>query len=205
MEKLDIYDEKGNYIGEEDRNIVHEKGLWHKTVHCWLYDKLGRVYFQRRKDRGTLYTTSSGHLKAKESVTEAFHREILEEIGVEIDSSDATLVGVVPFMMDKIKKDGTMFRDRAFANVYVDLYEGNFTSFQLDTDEVTSLVVVFAKDALSLFQKENGSILGIEIDDNHQVKEKEISFDEFLVNAGETAIEKYGDIMKKIIELTKGC
>ncbi len=97
MEKLDIYNENGEFIGTEERDVVHEKGLWHKTVHCWLYDKEGNVFFQKRKDRGTLYTTASGHLSAGESVTEAFQREIKEEIGLNIDANDATLVNVVPF------------------------------------------------------------------------------------------------------------
>ena len=39
MEYLDIYDENENYIGKEERGIVHRDALWHKTVHCWLYDK----------------------------------------------------------------------------------------------------------------------------------------------------------------------
>jgi len=43
MEYLDIYDENGNYLGKEDRSIVHRDALWHKTVHCWLYDKYGNV------------------------------------------------------------------------------------------------------------------------------------------------------------------
>lgn len=203
MEQLDIYDETGKFLGVEDRNVVHEKGLWHKTVHCWLYDSYGRVFFQRRADRGTLYTTASGHLMAGETVQDGFHREIFEEIGIQIDSSDASLVGVVPFRMDKTKKDGSEFHDRAFANVYVDLYEGNFSDFHLDTNEVSSLVLVSAVDALSLFEKGEGSIPGIEIDSHNQAVTKDISFSEFLVNDGETAIEKYGDILRKIINITK--
>lgn len=45
MEYLDIYDEDKNYLGKEERNIVHEKALWHNTVHCWLYNKNGNIYF----------------------------------------------------------------------------------------------------------------------------------------------------------------
>ena len=48
MEKLDIYDEKGNFIGTEERNVVHEKGLWHKTVHCWLYDRMV-IFFSKEE------------------------------------------------------------------------------------------------------------------------------------------------------------
>ena len=202
MEYLDIYDENGKFLGTEERGVVHSKGLWHKTVHCWLYDRDGNVFFQRRSDRGTLYTTSSGHLSAKESVTEAFQREIKEEIGLDIDASDATKVGVVPFQMDRVKEDGSIFKDRAFANVYVDLYEGNYEDFQMDENEVSGIVIVSAKDALDLFQKESGSIFGREISLDNTIIEREISFSEFLVNDGETALEKYGDVLKKIVELT---
>ena len=202
MEYLDIYDENGKFLGTEERGVVHSKGLWHKTVHCWLYDRDGNVFFQRRSDRGTLYTTSSGHLSAGESVTEAFQREIKEEIGLDIDASDATKVGVVPFQMDRVKEDGSIFKDRAFANVYVDLYEGNYQDFHMDENEVSGIVIVSAKDALDLFQKESGSIFGREISLDNTMIEREISFSEFLVNDGETALEKYGDVLKKIVELT---
>ena len=202
MEYLDIYDEDGNQIGTEERGMVHSKGLWHKTVHCWLYDKEGNVFFQRRSDRGTLYTTSSGHLSAGESVTEAFQREIKEEIGLDIDASDATFVSIVPYRMDRIKEDGSIFRDRAFANVYVDLYEGNYEDFQMDAEEVSGIVIVNAKEALELFQRESGSVLGREISLDNKMTTRDISFSEFLVNDGETALEKYGDVLKKIIELT---
>ncbi len=202
MEYLDIYDEQGNFLGTEERSVVHTKGLWHKTVHCWLYDKEGNIFFQRRADRGTLYTTSSGHLSAGESVTEAFQREIKEEIGLDIDASDATHVNVVPFQMDRIKEDGSVFRDRAFANVYVDLYEGDYKDFHMDESEVSGIVIVNAKDALELFQKEEGTLLGKKISVNNEVIEREIRLTEFLVNDGETFIEKYGDVLRKVIELT---
>ncbi len=203
MEKLDIYDANGEFIGTEERNIVHSKGLWHKTVHCWLYDKSGKVFFQKRSDRGTLYTTSSGHVSAGESITEAFQREIKEEIGLTLDASDATFVAVVPFKMDRVKEDGSIFKDRAFANVYVDLYEGDYHDFKMDPEEVSGLVLVKAKDALELFQKENGTIKGQEITLNNEIIEREIDFQEFLVNEGETALEKYGDVLRKVIELTE--
>ena len=60
MEYLDIYDENQNYLGRETRDIVHRDALWHKTVHFWLYDKSGNVYFQIRTDSKTFYTTASG-------------------------------------------------------------------------------------------------------------------------------------------------
>ncbi len=204
MELLDYYDEQGNYLGKEERSIVHEKALWHKTVHCWLYDKDGNVFFQRRKDRGTLYTTASGHVAAGETVKEAFGREIHEELGTKINYEDAQFCSEVIFKMDKPLKDGKIFKDRVFANIYVYNYDKEY-DFNYDFSEISEIVKVNAIDAKNLFQKENGTISGEVIklvDKKITVIKKEINFDEFLVNEGETALTKYGDILNKIIDIT---
>lgn len=201
MELLDIYDENGNYIGTEDRKIVHEKALWHKTVHCWLYDNNANVYFQIRKDEKTFYTTASGHVSAGETLKEAFGREIKEEIGININYNDAKLIEVVNFKMDKIKKDGTIFKDRAFANVFG--YEISYPiTFNLDSNEVIGLVKVNAYDALELFNKESGKIKAQIIHLDNKKEDRLVDFNEFLVNKGETAIKKYGNILKFVINET---
>lgn len=205
MELLDIYDENGNYLGTEDRKVVHKDALWHKTVHAWLYDKDGNVYFQIRADEGTLYTTASGHLQAGDTVEEAFAREIFEEIGLKIDASDAIKVDIVKFVLDRENKDGSMFRDRAFANIYLDDFEDSVTEFNFDPNEVKGVVKVKASDALELFSKEDGSIKGIEItQENGKIisKDRVLEMKDFLVNKGETALGKYGDVLRKIIEIT---
>ena len=201
MEYLDIYDENGNYIGKEDRKIVHEKGIWHKTVHCWLYDKNGNVFYQIRHDRKTLYTTASGHIAAGETIQEGFKREIKEEIGIDLNTENATLVDVVPFKMDKIKTDGTICQDRAFANVYVNVYDGDYKDFNFDPEEVDGLVLVNAKNTLKLFNKGTGYIRG-KVIKKDKVINKNIKISDFLINDGETLITKYGDILKKVIEIT---
>lgn len=206
MEYLDVYDENGNYLKKVERSIVHRDALWHKTVHCWLYDSKGNLYFQIRHDEKTLYTTASGHILAGESVKEGFGREIKEEIGIEVDYKNANLVGVYPFIMDKVKKDGSIFRDRAFSNVYVCVYRGNDTDFIFDESELDGLVKVNAKDTLHLLKQESGKIEGVQIIKEGEINtctKKEICFEDFLVNKGETAIEKYGDVLRKVIELTK--
>ena len=206
MEYLDIYDENENYLGKEERYIVHRDALWHKTVHCWLYDKNGNIYFQIRKKEGKLYTTASGHIMAGETVKQGFGREIEEEIGIKVNYEEAIFVNIYKFVMDKLKDDGSMFRDRAFSNVYVCEYKGNGTDFNFDDNELDGLVRVNANEALELFKNENGKIKGVIIrkfKNSNKLESKEIVFEDFLVNKGETAIGKYGDILNKVIELTR--
>ncbi len=205
MEMLDVYDENGNFIGSEDRKIVHRDGLWHKTIHCWLYTSSGDIFFQRRADRGTLYTTASGHVSAGESLVEAFGREVFEELGSKINYESAEFCSVVNFVMDRELDDGSIFKDRAFANIYVYKYDQEY-DFNYDINEISGIVRVNAKEVKELFNYGSGCVLGEEIiieNDVIVINKRSFDFNEFLVNKGETAIGKYGDVLNKIIELTE--
>jgi isopentenyldiphosphate isomerase len=152
MEYLDIYDENQKYLGKEFRDVVHRDGLWHKTIHCWLYDKKGNVYFQIRKEEGTFYTTASGHVSAGETLKEAFGREIKEEIGLDIDYEHSKQIDMVVWKMDRKKSDGSLFIDRAFASIFVNEFEGDYNDFNFQEAEVKGVVKVNAKDTLELFK-----------------------------------------------------
>ena len=182
MEYLDTYDENGNFLGKEDRKIVHEKALWHNTVHCWLYDTDGNIYFQTRKDKGKMYTTASGHVQAGETIKEAFGREIEEEIGYKINYQDAKLIEIVQFVMDREEEDGSVFRDRAFANVYACLFEGNLAELDFDETELTGIVKMNAEQALEIIENESGDIAVEEsVKENGKVviKQSRKSFENF--------------------------
>lgn len=204
MEYLDVYDEHKQYVGKFERNYVHENALWHNTVHAWLYDEEGNVYFQIRKEENKLYTTASGHVVAGESIAQAFGREIYEEIGVPIAYEKAILINVYTFKMDKRKANGTMFRDRAFSNVYAYAIKTNIEDFHFDLEEINGLVKINAKQALQILEEEKGSVTGYWIkNENGKNVEvaKNITFDDFLINKGETGVGKYGEVLQKVIEL----
>lgn len=201
-EFLDYYDEEGNFLGTLSRDEVHKQGLWHNTVHCWLYTKEGNLMFQIRKDTNTFYTTASGHVSAGETIKEAFKREIKEEIGLTLDTENATLVDIVTWKMDKVKKDGSVMKDRAKANVYINLYEGDYKDFDFDTEEVLGIASINARDTLKLFNDELKSIEATIIENNN-ITNRMITKQDFLLNEGETLIGKYGAIINKVIEQTK--
>ena len=207
MEYLDIYDESGNHIGKEERTKVHQNALWHKTVHCWLFDRDGYVYFQIRHDEKTLYTTASGHIMSGETVQQGFAREIYEEIGYNVPYTKAIHLETFKFYLDKIKKDGSEFHDRVFANIYACEFDGDISKFKYDPNELDGLVKVKADDALELFKKENGKIDGFLIENKNGkmvMSAKKVDFSEFLVNAGETALGKYGNVLNGILNILKG-
>lgn len=198
VEYLDIYDDDKNYLGKEERGRVHEIGAWHKTVHCWLYDKLGNIYFQIRSDEKKGYTTASGHLQAGENINDAFKREIKEEIGLNIDTSKLKFIEEVTWIMDKDEKN---YHDHAWANVCICLYSGTDDDFDFSNDEVDGLIKCNAKDALELF-KENVDVIEATIIKEKEEKQK-VAINDFVVQKGETALTKYGFILEAIIEETK--
>ncbi len=197
MENLDIYDEYMNKIGTETRDIVHQNGLWHKTVHCWMYDDDGNIYFQIRADSGKLYTTASGHVLAGETVRDAFRREIFEEIGINTDASNAVALDIVFWRQDKPERE---WHDRAFAHVYANKLPLNFTNFHFQHDEVAGLVRVNARDCLDLLMNKKSGVPATKISSDG-VKNIEISSKEFLTASNENAIVKYGYVLQSIIQI----
>ena len=206
MNYLDAYDENGKFLGRKSITYIYENGLWHNTIDCLFYDKNGYVFFQIRRNDKKLYPTVSGNVLAGESIKEAFGREIKEELGIDIDYNKAKCIEIIPYKMDKVKKDGSIFKDRALANVYMCEFDDDYNKFNFDLNEVDCLVKVNSREALELFERETGSIKGevIKPENNKIIKEpKEIKFEDFLVNEHETALEKYGLVMTRIIEKTK--
>jgi len=198
MERLDIYDEYMNKIGSENRDTVHQRGLWHKTVHCWMYDNAGNIYFQIRADSGKLYTTASGHVLADETVRDAFHREIAEEIGVDTDASNATPIDVVFWRQDKPQKQ---WHDRAFAHIYINELPNDFTDFHFQVEEVAGLVRINARDCLELLLGRRQSVRATKIGAENNIRVVDITESDFLTASNEIAAVKYGFVLQSVIQI----
>ena len=48
---IDIFNDKYEHIGVEDKKIAHEKGLWHRVFTCVILNsQKSTVYLQRKKN-----------------------------------------------------------------------------------------------------------------------------------------------------------
>lgn len=197
MEYLDVYNENHEMIGTYPRDEVYEKGMWHNTIHCWLYDNEGNVYFQVRSDADKLYTTASGHVQAGETLKEAFGREVSEEIGIDVHYEKAELLNVVTWKMDK-EKNGKLIKDRAFANVYLLKLDNTNLKFDFSDHEVCGIAIVNAHDTLEMFEEKISSVKGTFINDKNERVERVFINEDFLLMPGETLTQKYGDILNAI-------
>lgn len=120
-EVLDIYDENWNYIGTASRSEVHEKGLFHQVVHCWVIAQTEPIlYFQQRahtkKDFPDCYDLAcGGHMDAGEPADAAALREIREEIGLVLTMDQ--LVSLGTYRAPDFRIPG--YYDREISHVYV--------------------------------------------------------------------------------------
>jgi len=86
-ELFDIVDEQDQVTGQEWRSVVHQRGLWHRGAHVFLFSQDGKLLVQQRsKDRVhaplALDCSVSEHLKAGEDYFTAAVRGLKEEMGL---------------------------------------------------------------------------------------------------------------------------
>ena len=95
MELLDVLDEEGNLTGnKEDKDIIHEKGLWHREVCALIRNRKGEYLIQKRssnkKQSQNKLLMTAVHVYAGEDFEEAMIREIREELGIEVALEELT-------------------------------------------------------------------------------------------------------------------
>ncbi len=99
-ELVDILDSEGNYTDKTAlKSEAHKNGWFHPTVHIWFFTLDGRVLIQQRtKNKDThplLWDVSvAGHVGAGEHIEDAAVREVLEEIGLDIEKECLQKIGV---------------------------------------------------------------------------------------------------------------
>ena len=89
-EIINEYNTRGEKIGEVDKDIAHQKGLWHKSVHVWVINDNNEILLQYRCKDKDLYPNTwdcsfAGHINSYENSIDALVREGKEELGIDIN------------------------------------------------------------------------------------------------------------------------
>ncbi len=154
MERLDIVDEQGDPTGKTiDRANAHQKGILHRTAHVWMFRKKEgtiQVLLQKRSKNKDSYPgcydiSSAGHIPAGVDFIPSALRELKEELGLTVDSSELMLCGKRRIHYEE-NFYGTKFIDNQVSNVYMIWKDIEASELTLQTEEVEeALWMVFSE------------------------------------------------------------
>ena len=159
-ELLEIYTSKGKKTGKkESKSEIHRKGLFHATVHVWIFTKKGKILIQKRSKKkelnpGVWDVSVAGHIKFNENIKEAAKRETLEEIGININTKDLLKIGVYK----SINIHPTAI-DKEFFHTYKLKIDENIIDLYYKNNEIDDLKFISIEEMEILIKKNNNKIL----------------------------------------------
>ena len=208
-ELIDIFDEDMNLLGTAMKSQAHREGLWHKTFHCWLVQKLenGKVmlWLQLRNPDKDIFPnkfdiSAAGHIKAGEEVKDGY-REVKEELGLNFDKDD-----IVKLFTSKEVYESGNIKNREFQMVYVAMVSGSPYKAVLQPEEVAGLYEVdideFAK--LMADQADSVEIKGVKrnSDSSYTLEYRKIVKDDIAPHS-KHYYDKALEMIKRFVENSK--
>lgn len=130
-EVWDLYDSAGNRTGKTMmRGEEVPTGYYHLAVHIWPINSKGEFLVQRRSPnvqwKPNLWAVTGGSAISGEDAITAARRELLEEIGLEVE----------PESMQQI---ACLRRTNSFCSVFAVRTDWKAETFQLQTEEVSAV------------------------------------------------------------------
>jgi len=157
-EIIDHLDENENIIGIIDKEIAHENGLWHKSVHVWIINDNNEILLQQRcKDKDffpNVWDASfAGHVSAGENSITSAIREGEEELGIEVDAKNMEYLFT--------NKESLIYNDIT-SNEFVDIYllrqNINLKDIILQKEEVSKVKYVSINEFFQMVEEEDKTL-----------------------------------------------
>ena len=158
-EFLEVYSPEGTKTGQKkSKSEIHRKGLFHSTVHVWIFTEEGNILIQKRSKKkelnpGVWDVSVAGHIKFNENIKKAAKRETLEETGININIEDLLKIGVYR----SINIHPTAI-DKEFFHTYILKIDKNSINLDFKNNEVDDLKFISIEEMESLIKEENNKI-----------------------------------------------
>ena len=120
LEQFEIFDEQGESLGLLARNLVHERGVWHKAAQVFVFNAKHELLLQRRAANKDLYPdlwdySVGEHLQPGETYLQGAMRGLQEELQL----SPTDLIDMNPLGgLRRMEQKGEGYLDREFQQAY---------------------------------------------------------------------------------------
>ncbi|RXP63497.1 NUDIX domain-containing protein [Lutibacter sp. HS1-25] len=143
-EYIDILNEVGEISGKTClKSEAHQKGLFHASVHIWIFDNHKNILIQKRalnKDTfpGLWDISVAGHISAGELPIDSAIREVSEEVGISIQQKQLHYIGTstkkVTHKIDLI--------DNELHHIYICSINFNIETLKIQQEEVAEVKLI---------------------------------------------------------------
>ncbi len=156
-EYIDLLNENGKKTGQTClKSEAHKKGLFHASVHIWIFDKHKNVLIQKRATNKDTFpnlwdVSVAGHISAGEKPIISAIREIQEEVGIIISEHDLAFIGT---SKKKVKHHANLI-DYELHNIYMCKTNFKITSLKIQQEEVSELKLIHIDKLIKEINTEN--------------------------------------------------
>ncbi len=163
MEYLDIYDKDRNLTGEKilrskDMNI---QGGYINIVIVFIQNSKGEFLIQKTsKEKGSIFATTGGFVKSGSTNNKTIVEEIKEELGIDIDINDLTLIH-------------TVYHKHAIQDAYYVIKDIDINKLKLQKEEVEYVKWMSIEEIEALIEK--GEFRKGNIDSFRYIKENKLN------------------------------
>ena len=206
MTFYDTYNIDGVFHSAEDEVDVHYKGLWHKVIRVWLYDKQGNIYLRVQRPSGKCDFINELHIESGESATSCFDRGMFEKLGIHFPAT-STLIQVCTkkIKRHKVFSDNSELKDNYFLIDYIGEFDDS-TSFFIFSNDTDYILRCNAKGLLNVIKNRTGQVLAYRVEPSGKVSDKQgfLEITDVLEDPNEDSYAKYSVIINAIVnEVTR--
>ncbi|WP_298778574.1 NUDIX domain-containing protein [uncultured Polaribacter sp.] len=122
------------------KSEAHKNGWFHATVHVWIFTSDKKILLQKRALTKKVFPglwdiSVAGHIGAGENILTSAKREVLEEIGLEIQEEDLIKIGTRKHQISH--KNG--IQDNEFHHVFIAELKTDISTLKIQTEEVDDI------------------------------------------------------------------
>ncbi len=173
MEMFDVITPDGTPTGAIiSRKEAHQRGVWHKTAHIWIYSPPKGLLLQKRAAQKESYPnywdiSAAGHIPAGEDIYDAALREVEEELGLSFQRDDLQKLFTLQQQFDLADID---FYEREWVTVFLIISPVDLSNITLQKEEVASVQYILLKEFEKMVKREDTKLVPHWKEYNHLIK-----------------------------------